>query len=101
MKETSKPRKLMQMNLQGGQVPAPANGRPWWLRSLGSGFRVRDTKKGLRNLPPWLRKAAEAGHAPGVSLHRDWEKPLLEAVKRNPNTTLETQVRAMGCLPRM
>lgn len=101
MKETHpNPRKLMQMNSQGGQVPAPASRRWWWLGPCGSGFRVKDTRKGLLNLPPWLRKAAQSGLVPGVSLHRDTEKPLLEAVKLKPGLPMETRARVMGCLPR-
>lgn len=39
----------------------------------GSGFRVKDTRKGLWNLLPQLRKATEASHMSGVSLHGSLE----------------------------
>lgn len=38
------------------------------LWSHGSGFRVKDTRKGLWNLPPWLKKVTEAWSVSGVSL---------------------------------
>lgn len=63
-------------------------------------LELKDTRKGLLNLPPWLRKAAQARLMPGVSLHRDTEKPLLEDVKLKPGLPLETRARVMGCLPR-
>lgn len=34
-----------------GQVPTPESRRAWQLWLCGSGFRVKDTGKGLQNLP--------------------------------------------------
>lgn len=60
------------------QIQVPEYGK---LRSHGSGFRVKDQRKGLWNLPPKLRKAAEATCVAVLSMHGDLGKPLCEAVK--------------------
>lgn len=41
-------------------------------------------REGTWNLPPWLRKVAEARHASGVSLHEGLERPWRETVKVEP-----------------
>lgn len=43
---------------------------------LGSGFKLKNTKKMLRNLPLRLRTATEVRQVSGVSLCRSPEKPL-------------------------
>lgn len=50
-----------------GASLAPSSSRAWQLQSPALGFRVKDTRKGLENLPPRLRlrEAAEARHEMG------------------------------------
>jgi hypothetical protein len=47
----------------------PATNRTWHLWPLGDCIRVKDKRKRLWNLPPWLRKAPEARHVSVVFLH--------------------------------
>lgn len=63
---------------------APANNRTWQLWPCGSGYRVKDTRKGLWNLLLWLGKGKKARHVSGVSLHGGLERPLCNAMKVKP-----------------
>lgn len=47
--------------------------------------------KGLWNLPPQLRKVAEARHITGVSLHEDPERPLCEVLMVKPELPWKPQ----------
>ena len=49
-----------------------------------SGFRVKDRKDGVSDLPPHLKKATEARHVSRVSLNGGLERPLCEAVNLKP-----------------
>lgn len=64
--------------------PALARSRTWQLWPGDSGFRVKDAKRRLWNLPLWLRQAAGARHVGGGSLHGGPEKPSCVAVKVKP-----------------
>lgn len=70
------------------EVPTPSSSRAWQFETQGSDFRVKDTRKGLWTLPPWLRRAAEARCVPDVCQHGGPERPLREAVKANPGTPM-------------
>jgi hypothetical protein len=74
--ETIKKPKLMHTCLSEGSKFQPSKVQNLAASLCGPSFRVKDTRKGLRTLPPWLRKVAEAGHVSGVSLHGGPEKPL-------------------------
>ena len=65
----------------GCHVPVWEHSRTWQPQPHGSGFRVKDTRKGLWDVPPQLRKADEVKCVSGLPLHGDLERPLLEAVK--------------------
>ena len=65
----------------GDQVPAQERRRIWQLQPCGSGFRVKNTRKGLWDLLLWLRKATEVRCVSGLFLHEGSEKPLSETVK--------------------
>ena len=87
--------------------PAQANSRTRKLQPHGPGFRGKDTRqirKGLQNLPPKPRKAAEARLVSGVSLNGGPERPLCETVKVKAVLPWRPQdvgdARTVGYLPR-
>jgi hypothetical protein len=67
--------------------------------SLGH-IGTKDTRRGLWTLPLQLRKATEARHVLGVSLHGGPERPLCGAVKMKPELLWRPRevgdARAMG-----
>lgn len=67
---------------QGSHVPAPTSRRPWKLQLQGS--EVKDRKKGLWNLLPKLRKAAEDRHVSGKSQYGGLKRLLHKIVKMKP-----------------
>lgn len=73
---------------QGAQAPAPLSSRIRQLWQCASGLSIKDTKYGLWNLPPWLRKSAEAKCVAVVFLHEShcvklwsWSKDCLKDSK--------------------
>ena len=54
---------------EGTKVSVPVNIRTWQLWPGGSDFKVKDTRKGLWELFPVVRKATEARHVSGLSPH--------------------------------
>lgn len=88
---------------QEAKVQLPSSSRTWQLQPHHSGF-VKKTRKGLWNLPPWLRKTAEARCVTGVSLYAGPEGPLHESVKVKPRLCWRSQdardARVMVYLPR-
>ena len=64
-----------------GHIPAPASSRTWQLQTHGSGFSVKNTKKGLCNLLVRLKKTTKTRHMSGVSLNGGPKRPLHEAMK--------------------
>lgn len=87
MKKTIENRKLVKMYLK--HVPPLTNSRTWQHWPHGSGFRIKDLRKRLWNLPLQLRKATEARH--GGS-----ERTLHEAVKVKPALSGRLQVVGDG-----
>jgi hypothetical protein len=82
---------------QGDHVSAPASTRTRQLWPHGSSFRVKDTRKGLWNISPQLRKATEARHMSEMSLNGgnlDWL--LCEAVKMKPGLLWRPQSTGDG-----
>lgn len=73
--------------------------------SCGSDFKVKDRRKKLWNLPPLLRNASEAKQVLWMSLSRDPEKSLCEAVKAKCMLPWRPQddrnARVMWDLPRL
>ena len=84
VKETMKNRKLEDIIEQEGCIPAPVSSRTWQLQLHGSGFRVKDIRKGLWDPPCRPRKAAEARYVSErshcVKLRR-WSLDCLEDPK--------------------
>lgn len=64
--------------MRRGQAPAVPSTKT---RQLCSGFSIKDTRKGLWNLPSKLRKTVEARYMPGVCLDGSPKRSLCEAVK--------------------
>lgn len=59
----------MHTSFQEGLCPSPESSRTWQLWPYGSGFRVKDIRKGLRNLSLRGRNNAEGSHELEMALN--------------------------------